>query len=63
MGLLEHNFNSIYWTAKEMIRVIAKFDPKAADIDLSLMEHIRSIEWDNLVLYEHIVIDKQRIKR
>ncbi len=53
----------IYWQAKEITRVINECNPEAAGIDLSMLEYISPIEWDNLVLYGQYVIDKRRIKR
>ena len=32
-------------------RVLSQCDPAANGIDLSLLEHVSPIEWDNVVLY------------
>lgn len=53
----------IYWQSKEITRVINECNPEAAGIDLSMLEHISPIEWENLILYGQYVIDKLRIKR
>jgi TnpA family transposase len=37
----------IYWQAKEINRVILECDPGGAGIDLSLLEHISPIGWNN----------------
>ena len=52
----------IYWQAKEMMRVIDESNPVAAGIDLSLLEHISPIEWDNIILYGEYLINKALIK-
>src|SRR5208282_1684039 len=41
----------IYWQACEITRVLSECDPVANGIDLSLLEHVSPIEWDNVVLY------------
>ena len=50
----------IYWQAKEINRVIIECDPEGNNIDLSFMEHISPITWDNVILYGNIfLIEKQ----
>ena len=41
----------VYWQAREISRVLSQCDPAANGVDLSLLEHISPIEWDNVVLY------------
>ena len=41
----------VYWQASEISRVLNQCDPVANGIDLSLLEHVSPIEWDNVVLY------------
>jgi hypothetical protein len=43
----------IYWQAKEISRVVRWFQSKADDekIDITLLEHVSPIEWDNVILY------------
>ena len=41
----------VYWQAREIFRVISQADPASNGLDLSLLEHISPIEWDNIVLY------------
>jgi hypothetical protein len=41
----------VYWQACEISRVLSECDPIANGIDLSLLEHVSPIEWDNVVLY------------
>ncbi len=43
--------------------VISQCDPDATSVDLSLLEHVSPIEWDNVVLYDQYVLDKKRIRR
>ena len=51
----------IYWQAKEISRVISQYRPEENDIDVSLLEHVSPIEWDNVVLYGEYVIDPKLI--
>ena len=37
--------------------------PEAAGVDLSLLEHVSPIEWDNVVLYGQYVLNRKLIKR
>jgi TnpA family transposase len=53
----------VYWQAHEISRVITEGDPEAASVDVSLLEHVSPIEWDNVVLYGQYVLDKKRIRR
>ena len=41
----------VYWQGREISRVLSQCDPVANGIDLSLLEHVSPIEWDNVVLY------------
>ena len=38
----------IYWQAKEINRVGVECDPEKEGIDLSLIQHISPITWDNV---------------
>ncbi len=49
----------IYWQAKEIHRVLLDGE---ADVDLSLVEHISPIAWDNVILYGEYVIDRSLIR-
>ena len=51
----------VYWQAKEISRVFSQCDPVGSGIDLSLLEHISPIEWDNVVLYGQYFLDRERI--
>jgi len=51
----------IYWQAKEISRVVSECHPEENDIDVSLLEHVSPIEWDNVVLYGEYVIDPNLI--
>ncbi len=48
----------IYWQAKEINRVVIECDPEGNNIDLSLIEHISPITWDNVILYGEYVLDE-----
>lgn len=52
----------VYWQAKEIERVISECNPEADGIDMSLLEHVSPIEWENVVLYGEYVIDKGWIR-
>jgi len=52
----------IYWQAKEINRVIMEYDPEGSNIDLSMLEHISPITWDNVILYGEYVLDQNLIR-
>jgi TnpA family transposase len=52
----------IYWQAKEIARVIRCCNPEDDAIDVSLLEHISPIEWNNVILYGQYVLDRGRIR-
>lgn len=51
----------IYWQAKEINRVILECDPEDSGIDLSLLEHISPIGWDNVLLYGEYVLNRDLV--
>lgn len=52
----------IYWQASEIGRVVAECLKEADGIDISLLQHVSPIEWDNVVLYGEYVIDPNLIR-
>lgn len=52
----------IYWQAKEINRVIRECDPEEADVDLSLIEHISPIGWENIILYGEYVLNRALVQ-
>ena len=52
----------VYWQAKEIGRVIAECDPQKSGIDISLLEHVSPVEWENVVLYGEYFIDRNLIR-
>jgi TnpA family transposase len=52
----------IYWQAKEINRVINECEPALAGVDVSLLEHISPIEWDNVILYGEYVLNRGLIQ-
>lgn len=52
----------IYWQSKEIMRVLSEYDIPS-DLDLSLLEHISPVGWDNIVLYGEYIINKKLIRR
>jgi hypothetical protein len=53
----------VYWQAREISRVLSQSDPEAAGVDLSLLEHVSPIEWDNVVLYGQYILDRKLVRR
>ncbi len=51
----------IYWQAQEINRVVLERDPLEADVDLSLLEHISPIGWDNIILYGEYVLNRNLV--
>ena len=52
----------IYWQAKEITRVVRSCSLENEKIDLSLLEHVSPIEWNNIILYGQYVLDPARIR-
>ena len=52
----------IYWQAKEISRVVRWCKPEEDKIDVSLLEHISPIEWDNVILYGQYVLDRAQVR-
>ncbi len=52
----------IYWQAKEINRVIEEHNPVADGIDVSLIEHVSPIGWDNVILYGEYVLNRNLVK-
>jgi TnpA family transposase len=53
----------VYWQAREISRVLSQSDPAINGIDLSLLEHVSPIEWDNVVLYGQYILDRKLVRR
>jgi TnpA family transposase len=53
----------VYWQALEISRVLSQCDPLGNGIDLSLLEHVSPIEWDNVVLYGQYILDRKLVRR
>ena len=49
--------------ANEISRVIQEGDPQTAGVDLSLLEHISPIGWENIVLYGEYVLNRSLVRR
>ncbi len=52
----------IFWQAREISRVIQECDPQAANIDLSLLEHISPIGWENVILSGEYVLNRNLVR-
>ena len=52
----------IYWQAREIDRVLNECDPQSNGINVSLLEHVSPIEWENVVLYGEYVINRDLIR-
>ena len=53
----------IYWQAREISYVINHKDPIENDIDLSQIQHISPIGWDNVVIYGQYVLNQNLVGR
>lgn len=53
----------IYWQAREIDRVLNEGDPEGSGINLSLLEHVSPIEWENVVLYGEYILKRELIRR
>jgi hypothetical protein len=42
--------------------VILECDPEVAGVDLSLLEHISPIGWENIILYGEYVLNRNLIQ-
>lgn len=47
--------------AREISRILSQCDPVADGVDLSLLEHVSPIEWDNVVLYGQYILDRKLV--
>lgn len=52
----------IYWQAKEINRVILDGMAEADGVNLSLLEHISPIGWENVLLYGEYVLNRSQVK-
>jgi len=52
----------IYWQAKEFNRVLNECDPESAGVDVSLLEHVSPIGWENIILYGEYVLNRDLIQ-
>ena len=52
----------VYWQAKEISRVLKMGIPEGEDIDISLLEHVSPIEWENVILYGQYVLNPDDIR-
>jgi TnpA family transposase len=53
----------VYWQAREISWAISQSDPAKDGLDLSLLEHVSPIEWDNVVLYGQYILDRKLVRR
>ena len=53
----------VYWQAREITWAISQPDPAKDGLDLSLLEHVSPIEWDNVVLYGQYILDRKLVRR
>ena len=52
----------VYWQAKEISRVLKMGIPEGEDINISLLEHVSPIEWENVILYGQYVLNPDDIR-
>jgi len=53
----------VYWQAREISWAVSQGDPAADGVELSLLDHVSPIEWDNVVLYGQYVLDRKLVRR
>ena len=53
----------IYWQSKEIGRVIDECAPESSSINLSMIEHISPIEWENIILYGEYILNRSLIHK
>jgi TnpA family transposase len=51
----------IYWQAKEINRLLLEEDAEGAGVDLSLVEHVSPIGWENIILYGEYVLNRNLV--
>lgn len=52
----------IYWQAKEINRVIQEHLPDDSSIDISLIQYVSPISWDNVILYGDYILNWEKVK-
>ena len=52
----------IYWQAKEINRVIQGFAPEEEGIDISLIQYISPVSWENVILYGDYILNRAKVK-
>ena len=54
----------IYWQAKEISRVVRWCQPKEDEekFEVTLLEHVSPIEWDNVILYGQYILDRAQVR-
>ena len=52
----------VYWQAKEISRVLKMGIPEGEDINISLLEYVSPIEWENVILYGQYVLNPDDIR-
>lgn len=51
-----------YFQIKEVERVLGEHDPEAAGIDISMLEHISPVSWQNILLYGEYKLNRDLVK-
>jgi hypothetical protein len=54
----------IFWQAEEISLVVRWHQPKEGEekIDITLLEHVSPIEWDNVILYGQYILDRAQVR-
>jgi hypothetical protein len=47
---------------REISRVLSQRDPLANGVDTALLEHVSTIDWDNVVLYHQYILDRKFVR-
>jgi len=53
----------IYWQAKEINRIILEHLPEDGSIDISLLQHVSPVSWENLIIYGDYNLNRDKVKR
>jgi hypothetical protein len=49
-------------SSAKISRVLSQRDLLANGVDTALLEHVRTIDWDNVVLYHQYILDRKSVR-
>jgi TnpA family transposase len=53
----------IYWQAKEINRIVLEHLPQDGSIDISLLQHVSPVSWENILIYGDYNLNRDKVKR